>query len=49
MQRVERRLRRKKKVLDTDLPAILENGRVVEGPIASAYREFRAKNKEPGA
>lgn len=34
---VERRLRRKKKVLDDDLPLI-----------ADAYREFRAKNKEPG-
>jgi type I restriction enzyme M protein len=34
---VERRFRRKKKVLDDDLP-----------PIADAYREFRAKNKEPG-
>ena len=34
---VERRLRRKKKVLDDDLPVI-----------ADAYREFRAKNKEPG-
>jgi len=36
-QFVERRLRRKKKVLDDDLPVIAE-----------AYREFRAKNKEPG-
>ena len=34
---VERRLRRKKKILDDDLPLIAE-----------AYREFRAKNKEPG-
>jgi type I restriction enzyme M protein len=34
---VERRFRRKKKVLDDDLPLI-----------ADAYREFRAKNKEPG-
>lgn len=34
---VERRLRRKMKVLDDDLPLI-----------ASAFREFRAKNKEPG-
>jgi type I restriction enzyme M protein len=34
---VERRLRRKMKVLDDDLPLIAE-----------AYREFRAKNKEPG-
>lgn len=46
---VERRLRRKKKVIDSDLPITLENGRVVEGPIADAYREFRRKNKEPGA
>jgi type I restriction enzyme M protein len=34
---VERRLRRKKKVIDDDLPII-----------ADAYREFRAKHKEPG-
>lgn len=34
---VERRLRRNKKVIDDDLPLI-----------ADAYREFRAKNKEPG-
>ena len=34
---VERRLRRKKKVLDDDLPLI-----------ADAYREFRTTNKEPG-
>jgi type I restriction enzyme M protein len=34
---VERRLRRKKKVVDDDLPVI-----------ADAYREFRAKHKEPG-
>jgi type I restriction enzyme M protein len=33
---VERRFRRKKKVIDDDLPLI-----------ADAYREFRAKNKEP--
>jgi type I restriction enzyme M protein len=45
---VERRLRRKKKVVDSDLPYTLENGRVVDGPIADAYREFRKKNKEPG-
>ncbi len=35
---VERRLRRKKKVLDDDLPLI-----------ADAYHAFRAKNTEPGA
>jgi len=35
---VERRLRRKRKVLDDDLPVI-----------ASAYQAFRKKNKEPGA
>lgn len=34
---VERRLRRKKKVIDDDLPLI-----------ANAYRGFRANNKEPG-
>ena len=34
---VERRLRRKMKVVDDDLPVI-----------ATAYREFRAKHKEPG-
>jgi type I restriction enzyme M protein len=45
---VERRLRRKKKVVDSDLPITLENGRVIEGPIADAYRAFRTKNKEPG-
>jgi type I restriction enzyme M protein len=35
---VERRLRRKKRVVDDDLPLI-----------ATAYQEFRKKNKEPGA
>ena len=35
---VERTLRRKKKIVDDDLPRIAE-----------AYREFRTKNKEPGA
>lgn len=35
---VERRLRRKKKIVDDDLPLI-----------AKAYLDFRGKNKEPGA
>lgn len=45
---VERRLRRKRRIVDSDLPFALENGQVIEGPIADAYREFRKKNKEPG-
>lgn len=46
---VERRLRRKKRIVDSDLPFSREGGGFVEGPIADAYKEFRKKNKEPGA
>jgi type I restriction enzyme M protein len=46
---VERRLRRKKRIVDSDLPFIREGGGFVEGPIADAYKEFRKSNKEPGA
>ena len=46
---VERRLRRKKRIIDSDLPFSREGGGFVEGPIADAYKEFRRKNKEPGA
>lgn len=45
---VERRLRRKKRIVDSDLPFYREGGGLVEGPIAAAYQEFRKKNKEPG-
>jgi type I restriction enzyme M protein len=44
---VERRLKRKERVLDTDLPFMRHN-KFVRGPIADAYAEFRAKNPEPG-
>lgn len=47
-QFVERRLSRKKRIVDTDLPVALQDGRVIDGPIADAYREFRKKNKELG-
>jgi type I restriction enzyme M protein len=46
---VERRLRRKKRIVDSDLPFSREGGGFVEGPIAEAYKEFRKGNKEPGA
>jgi type I restriction enzyme M protein len=45
---VERRFRRKKRIIDSDLPFSREGGGFVEGPIADAYKEFRKKSKEPG-
>lgn len=45
---VERVLRRKDKIVDSDLP-YEQRGRLFLGPIAEAYREFRAENEEPGS
>jgi type I restriction enzyme M protein len=47
-RQVVRTLRRKQRVLDSDLP-YMRSSQFVRGPIAEAYAAFRSKNPEPGA
>lgn len=44
---VERRLRRREKIIDTDLPYTLHQ-EFIPGPIAAAYHAFRQAHQEPG-
>jgi len=44
---VIRTLRRRQKIIDNDLPYLL-NSRYIRGPIADAFAAFRAEHKEPG-
>lgn len=45
---VKRTLHRKQKIIDNDLPYLL-NSKYVRGPIADAFAKFRSEHKEPGA
>jgi type I restriction enzyme M protein len=47
-RQVVRTLRRRQRVLDTDLPFMRHN-QFVRGPIGDAYAAFRSKNREPGS
>ena len=45
---VTRTLHRRQKIIDNDLPYLL-NTKYICGPIAEAFTAFRAEHKEPGA
>lgn len=45
---VKRTLRRKEKIIDNDLPYLL-NTKYFPGPIADAFHEFRGDHEEPGS
>lgn len=45
---VKRTLHRKQKIIDNDLPYML-NSRYIRGPIADAFTAFRTKHPEPGS
>jgi len=45
---VTRTLHRKQKIVDNDLPYLL-NSKYIRGPIAEAFTAFRAEHEEPGA
>ena len=44
---VTRTLHRRQKIIDNDLPYLL-NSKYIRGPIAEAFTAFRAEHKEPG-
>ena len=45
---VKRTLRRKQKIIDNDLPYML-NTKYIRGPIADAFHAFRGEHEEPGS